>query len=229
VGGLDVAHQANLALEHWQACIELLGEMEQVERALGLSDHEIARARFNQYKPLIKLGQLDQAKVLLAGCLDVFREVGDIPNEAMTLSALADVWNELGDGGQALAFQRQALAALERSPDPEGRSISHGNLDLYLGTTGTTDDAREHALAALVYFLITGLNLRVRLMSLAIDIRNAARRGEHYDLPRLTDLLENPAFSALRSFIAERGVPVEALQAKVEQLVEQTRAHESSS
>jgi tetratricopeptide (TPR) repeat protein len=124
VSGLDVAHQANLALERWQPCLDLLGEMEQVERTLGTGEHEIARTRFNRYGPLRRLGKLDEARVVLEGCLEVFRGAGDVTNEAKTLSALADVWEALGDRGQALALARQALALRERLPDIAGRAVS---------------------------------------------------------------------------------------------------------
>ncbi len=78
IGGLDIAHWANLALERWQACLDLLGEIEEIKKQLGESPHERARTRFNQYGPLIRLGRLDDAQQVLEQCLAIFRDANDL-------------------------------------------------------------------------------------------------------------------------------------------------------
>jgi len=52
VGSLDIAWVVNLGLERWQACLDLLDEMEQAEREMGQTEHELALTRFNKHKPL---------------------------------------------------------------------------------------------------------------------------------------------------------------------------------
>jgi tetratricopeptide (TPR) repeat protein len=225
VSGLDVARCANQALERWQPCLDLLEEMEQVERALGTGEHEITRTRFNRYFPLTELGKLDEARTVLEGCLDVDRQVGDVTGEATVLYALASVWNALGDPRQALAFERQALALRERLPDPGDRAVSHFNLADYLHTTGSPDEARAHQLTDLVYTLVTGLDPRLSLRTLADRIRESASRGEHFALPRLDTLLATPAFAPLRIFLTERAVDLPALQARIDHLVAEARAN----
>jgi tetratricopeptide (TPR) repeat protein len=224
VGALDIAREANLRLERWQSCLDLIVEIEEVKRALGESEHEVARTRFNRHGPLMRLGKLAEAKAVLEDCLDVDRRAGDVSGEAADLSALADVWNALGDRDQAIALERRALAVRERLPDPGDRSISHNNLANYLRAARAIDEADAHQLAALVYRLATGLDLRIALHNLANRIHGSAARGETFAFPPLAEFLATPAFSPLRTFLAARGVPADQLQAVIDDLVAKVRA-----
>jgi tetratricopeptide (TPR) repeat protein len=224
VGGLAIAFQVNLALERWQPCLDLLGELEEVNRALGAGEHETAGTRFNRYRPLMRLGKLAEAKAVLEGCLDVFHRVEDVTNEARALSALADVWNALGDPVQAVALERRALAVCERLPDPGDRATSHNNLASYLYAAGATGEARAHQLADLAYTLATGLDPRISLKHLALRIRQSAARGETFAFSPLAELLIVPAFAPLRAFLAQREVSVDQLRTAIDDLVAQVRA-----
>ncbi|HEX3555412.1 MAG TPA: tetratricopeptide repeat protein [Thermoanaerobaculia bacterium] len=220
-GGLDIAKDANQALERWEACLGLLTELEEAERALGEGEHEMARTRFNRYGPLLRLGRLDEAQEVLESCLEIFRAVGDLSMEAKSLSALSDLWNEREDREQAVGLGRQALAARNRLSDLVGRSISHGNLANYLDRLGEAEEAARHRLVAIVYDLVMGHRqfLATDLRNLAILMRNATASGKRYELPRLAELVARPEFEALRRTLAERNVGVEALQAEIDRLV----------
>jgi tetratricopeptide (TPR) repeat protein len=224
VGGLDVAGQANLALKRWQACLDLLVETEKVQRVRGAGEHELARTRFNACGPLQRLGKLAEAKAVLEGCLEIDGRAEDVSGQAADLSALADLWDDLGDPRQAAALARRALALRERLPDPAKRAISHHNLANYLRATGAPAEAGTHQLADLIYTLATGLDLRDSLRNLAVDIREAATRNARYDLPRMADVLADPAFAPLRAFLEARRIPPADLQAAIDARVEQVRA-----
>jgi tetratricopeptide (TPR) repeat protein len=224
VSGLDISRQANLALERWQPCLDLLGELEQVERDLGTGEHEVARTRFNRYRPLLRLGYRAEARTVLEGCLEVFHRVGDVTTEAGTLTGLAEVWNRLGDPTQAIALERRSLAVGDRLADPGARAISHNNLANYLHAAGTPAEAPSHQLAALVYSLVTGLDPRIYLRNLADRTREAAARGETFAFPPLATLLADPAFSALRAYLTSAGADLPALQARIDALVAEARA-----
>jgi tetratricopeptide (TPR) repeat protein len=224
VGGLDIARSANLRLERWQPCLDLLGELEQVERDLGTGEHEVARTRFNRYGPLMRLGNLAEARAVLEGCLDVFHRVDDATAEATALSALANVWHDLDDPTQAIALERRALAMRDRLPDPRDRAISHNNLANYLHAAGTPAEAPSHQLAALVYTLVTGLDPRIYLNNLAFRTRQSAARNETFTFPPLSTLLADPAFSALRAYLTSAGADLPALQARIDALVAAARA-----
>src|SRR5262249_48934491 len=140
VGGLDVARQATLTLERWDACLDFLREIEETQRAMGEGAHSLARTRFNRYGPLLRLRRLAEAQEVLESCLAVYRGVGDLSNEASTLSALADLWDERGEREQAAGLDRQALAVRNRLSDIEGRAVSHGNLANALSRLGAEEE-----------------------------------------------------------------------------------------
>lgn len=225
VSALDVARQANLALERWQPCLDLLEEFEEAMRLLGEGEHELARVRFNQYGPLLRLGRLDAAQALLEGCLESFRRADDQIAQAGTLSALADLWDERGDHDQAAALQRRTLAFRDRLPDLVDRAISHDRLSNYLDRPGESLEAARHLLAAIGYLVLIqhGQHLAQLQRNLANRIHRAAADGRRYELPRLVDLLAQAPFAALRDTLAARGVEVAVLQERVDALVEQVR------
>ena len=225
IAGLDIAVQANLALEQWAACLALLEEIEQVQRDRGESRHEMARTRFNQYGPLLKLGRLDQAQAVIEDCLDVYREAGYLAEQARALSALAHLWKERNDLDQAIGLERQALTLRNRLPDPAGRAISHNNLSSNLDQAGQLEDMARHSLAAITYRLVIGhhQDLSTSLRNLTLDMRRAARAGETYHLPRLADLLAVPEFHALGQFLADRAIDLPALQQDIDQFAAQAR------
>jgi SOS-response transcriptional repressor LexA len=125
---------------------------------------------------------------------------------------------------QRSAVAGSALALRERLPDPGNRAISHNNLSAYLHATGAPAEAGSHQLAALAYRLTTGLDPRLSLHNLAVRLRQAAARNARFDLPRLADLLADPAFAPLRTYLEGRGIPPADLQTAIDALVEQVRA-----
>ena len=225
VAGLDIAHEANHQLQQWQLDLELLQESEQVERTLGESEHQLVRNRFNQYGPLLRLGQVAAAQQLLEDCLDTFRQAGDLTMQTRCLSALADVWDERGDTAQALALERQSLAVKNQLPVPDDRASSHHNLSTDLHQSDQPEAAAQHQLAAIVYWLVIGSgSLQTALGNLRIGMRRAAAAGQRYDLLRLAALLAQPEFSPLAQFLAQHSVDPAALQATLDDLIEQVRA-----
>jgi hypothetical protein len=53
--------------------------------------------------------------------------------------------------------------------------------------------------------------------------RRAAVAGGRYDLPRLADVLAQIAFAPLATWLAANQIDLDQLQARVDQLVDQTR------
>jgi tetratricopeptide (TPR) repeat protein len=222
--GLDIAWTANFGLERWQAGLDLLDEQESVQRALGENELDLARTRFNQCGPLLRLGHLDQAQRALEGCLDIFRGAGAVADEAKCLGALADLWDERGDIGEAIALQRRALAVSNTLPNPGDRAISHGNLETYLAKAGrATEAARQHC-AGLAYAIYMGRRGQAQFHNLRIRARHALAVDRRYTLPRLPILLADEEFAVLRQFLDDHQVDRTALQAELDRLVDQ--AHE---
>jgi len=223
LGALDVAAKANHDLERWQTCLNLLDEQEKVKRERGESEHEIARTRVNQHRPLIKLGRITKTKEVLQKCLEIFRAAQDIVFESKALSGLALVWDRNDDVPQAIELERAALDLKNGLPDPGDRAISHQSLWYYLEKFGQVEEAKEHLLAALAYRLVIKVDLRKSVGNLAFSIRQSALRGGQFELPRLADLLVTQKFSAFARSLAERDVDLDGLQAKIDEVVEQVR------
>jgi len=72
----------------------------------------IARARFDEYGPLLNLGRADEALPILRDCLQVFQQARDIAAIGNVLGAIADVEDALGHGDTAIRMQRDALRYL---------------------------------------------------------------------------------------------------------------------
>lgn len=224
IKAIEIGVQLDLALERWAPALAKLDEAEALLQASGASEHELALARCQRYAPLVRLGRLDEAGQVLEAALAVFREVGDGPAEVGTRSRLADLWDERGEPGRAVAAARQALSASERLADAEMRAGCHENLSTYIEKAGDHAGAREHQLANLVYRVVARLDLGRALRTLQFDVLRAAARGERHALPRLADILDKPAFAALQGFLAERGVPAASLEEGIEKLVETVQA-----
>ncbi len=164
---------------------------------------------------------------MLEGCLAVYRKFDDVTRQARALSALADLWDERGDIALAVALERQALAVRDRLPDLADRSISHGNLSIYLERAGEAAESARHLLARLCYNLISGhqQHLSIALGSLHSRLR---RSSGDYELPRVAALLERPEFGALRQALADFGTDSEQLQTAVDGLVAEARRRAAS-
>ncbi|MFL6290761.1 MAG: AAA family ATPase, partial [Thermoanaerobaculia bacterium] len=225
ISGLDIAEDINRSLKRWEACLDILAEIEEIQLALGEEEHGLARNRFNRCFPLLRLRRLDEAQRVLEVCLTIFRGAGDLPHEAKALSALADLWDERGEHEQAAGLERQALAVCNRLSDLADRSISHNNLANYLEDLGEAEEAARHRLATIGYFLIVGhrQHLATALQGLKNSMRRAAPSGERYELPRLAELLARPEFEPLQRTLTEWQVPIDELQTGIDQIAEAVR------
>jgi tetratricopeptide (TPR) repeat protein len=225
IAALNIASQADLVRKDWKSALGRLDTTLEVECALHRSAEDIAATRMNRASVLMKLpGRFDEAKAELEDCLRLSR--GNPAATARVRGSLADLFDKQGDVSQAIAQQRRALSVCEQLPDPTDRVISHGNLSNYLERSGTPSalaEAPRHQLAALVYGLVAGLrqDLQTSLGNCAIEFRRAHAAGTKLTVPRLAQLLADPAFRPLAEWLRQRQVKVDELQAEVDQFLEQ--------
>ncbi len=92
----------------------------------------IAQSRFNDYKPLLRLGRTEEALALLLECRQVFQDARDIEALGKTLSALADAEDKRGHGDAAIGLERDALRYSYLAGDVTGIAVSYHNLGNYL-------------------------------------------------------------------------------------------------
>ncbi len=225
ISALDIARQAAYAQEDWPSALRRLDAIVEVERTLARPVEEIGVTRSNRATVLTRLGRFGEARAELEDCLRLFQNKPDW--SAKVLSTLADLFDEQGDGAQAISQERRSLAIHEQLPDPAGRAISHNNLAAYLDRSSTPTALAEsprHQLAALLYCLVAGLgqDMQTSLRGYAIRFRRAQAAGTEPDVPRVADLLSDPAFAPLAAWLSHRSVSVEGLQEAVDHLLKST-------
>jgi tetratricopeptide (TPR) repeat protein len=226
ISTLDIARDAHVALDDWEAALRRAEAVLEVERALQRPVEDIAVTQMYRAVALVRLGRFGEAEAELEECLRVFQN--DPSMSAAVLSPLADLFYRQGDVPQAITQQRRALALREQLPDPSDRASSHNNLAVYLERSDTPSALAEvsrHQLAALVYLLVSGLghHLQTSLHNYAIDFRRAQAAGTPPAVPRLAELLADPAFRPLADWLRQRQADVAEVQAAVDGLLERAR------
>jgi hypothetical protein len=223
---LDIARSAHFAQRDWESALRRIDAILAAYRALERSAEEIASTRMKRANVLERLGRFGEAKADLEDCLQVFHN--DPARKAQVLSSLAILFNKQGDVPQTIIQERRALALCEQLPAPRDRALSHGNLASYLERSGTPSALAEsprHRLAALVYRIISGLgqDLQGSLHNYAIRFRLALETGTPLAVPRVAELLADPAFRPLDAWLRQRQADPEEVQAAVDQVLEQSR------
>lgn len=129
---LDTGRSAAMRSEQWERALALNAEIVNVKQERGADALEVARTRFNDYGPLLRLRRLDAARALLRDCRAVF-EAERAPHElGAVYSALANLEVEAGDRAAAVRFEQTALGYKYQAGQPESCAISHHNLAGYL-------------------------------------------------------------------------------------------------
>ncbi|MFZ1829263.1 MAG: tetratricopeptide repeat protein, partial [Candidatus Competibacteraceae bacterium] len=227
IAALDIASEAHIKQEDWESALRRLDDALEIMRELKSPEVDIAGRQMNRANVLKNLGRFAEARAKLEACLPLFQN--DPARSAMVLSSLAGLFYKQGDVAQAITQERRALALHEQLPNPANRAISHGNLAFYLDRHGTTTALAEsplrHQLAALIYQLVAGLgqDLQTSLRNYAALFRHARAAGVGLAVPRLAELLADPAFHPLDEWLRQRQVDVAKLQADVDQFREQAR------
>jgi hypothetical protein len=127
---------------------------------------------------------------------------------------------------QAIIQMRRALTLFEQLPDPSARSKTHNRLALYLERRGTPSDLTEsprHQLAALIYSPSNPKVLLTAFGNYVIAFRRAQAAGTVLVIPRLAELLADPAFAPLEQWLRQRQVDVPQMQAAADQMFDETR------
>jgi tetratricopeptide (TPR) repeat protein len=231
IGALDIARAAHVAQEDWTAALHRIDAILQVERELERPAEDIARDRMNRANVLGRLRRFDEAQAELEACLALFQN--DPVASAAVLSSLANLFDKQGDVAQAITQERRALAMREQLPDPADRAISHGNLANYLERNGTSSNLAEsprHQLAALLYRLVTGLgqHLQDSLLNYAARFLRSRAEGTELVIPRVAELLADPAFAPLAQWLNQRGVNLDDLHVAVDDFLNQAREQADS-
>jgi tetratricopeptide (TPR) repeat protein len=227
ISALDIARQADYAGEDWESALRRLDAVLEVKRALERPAEDIGSTRVNRANVLVELpGRFGEARAELEDCLQAFQDNPSMMSKV--LGSLADLFDEQGDVPQAIIQERRALAVREQLPDPVDRAISHNNLANYLERQGAAPalaESTRHQLAALIYCLVAGLgqHLQTLLRNYAVRFHRARAAGTELAIPRVAELLANPAFHPLDLWLRQRQVNPVELQTAVDQRLEKAR------
>ena len=130
---LDIGRYAARELGRWEEALDLSAEQTASKRGRRAPAADVARSRFNDYWPLLRLGRTHEALDLLLDCRQVFKDANDTGALGKTLSALADTENERGHGEAAIRMERDALRYTYLAGDVLAITVSYHNLGSYLG------------------------------------------------------------------------------------------------
>ncbi|MGH3871853.1 MAG: hypothetical protein ACRDSR_10135 [Pseudonocardiaceae bacterium] len=172
-GILDIGRSSAVALQRWDDALELNDEIAGVKRRCRADVHEVARIRFNDYLPLLRLGRLTDADQLLRECQDVFNTAGDSAQLAAVYAARAELASHCDDLADAVDLQRTSLRLGYVHPDPREISTAHHNLANYLSRLpGKSAEQRAHRLAAALLAHLTGELCEPALAVLTGELRS---------------------------------------------------------
>jgi hypothetical protein len=129
---LSTGREAARQLGRWEEALDLNAAIIASKRGRRAPATDIARARFNDYFPLLRLGRTGEALGLLLECRQVFQDARDTRALGSVLSALADTENQRGHGDAAIRMERDALRYGYLAGDVTGIAVSYHNLGNYL-------------------------------------------------------------------------------------------------
>ncbi len=151
---LNVGLEAAIRLERWETALSLNAEILRLRVERGADPVELARTRFNDHGPLIRLRQFGAAREILEACRRAYDGVGYTAGLGKVLSALADLEASQQNLREAVRFEEIALRYTYQAGDPEDCAISHNNIAAYLQRSGAAAErVLVHRLAdALICF-----------------------------------------------------------------------------
>jgi tetratricopeptide (TPR) repeat protein len=184
---LDTGRSSAQALEEWQQALDLNAAILASEQARGADPYEIIRFRYNDARPLMELGRLDDAESILLEAQRAYEDQNDITRLQRVLSTRALLESKRERIPQALELERTAIRLGYVRPEPRDISVRHYQLTVYLLSSGSEPTvARAHLLAAALLCQLTGMTHELGLASraLAVHLRLVADRD---DLPGSID------------------------------------------
>ncbi|HEY6423478.1 MAG TPA: AAA family ATPase [Pseudonocardiaceae bacterium] len=156
-GVLGVGRLSAVAVERWDEALDLNDDIASAQRRRGASPYEIARTRFDDYVPLLRLGRLADVDQLLRDCQGVFDAAGDTTRLAAVYGARADLEDKRDHPVDAVNLQRTSLRLCYVRPDPGEISMAHHKLANYLSrASGKPAEQRAHRLTASLLNHLTG-------------------------------------------------------------------------
>jgi tetratricopeptide (TPR) repeat protein len=146
---LDTGRQAAKELQRWEEALSLNAENVTLKLSRGATKLEVARTRYNDYSPLLRLQRLAEARSLLYQCLTVFESDGGGVELGAVHIAIADLEYYLQHLPEAVRHASAALRYGYSVLSPSVCAIRHFNLGVYLlSSNAHSREALAHRLAS---------------------------------------------------------------------------------
>ena len=221
---LDTGRQAAQLLEEWQTALDLNAERLAYKQKRAPDDVELARTRFNDYFPLLRLGRYAEARALLMQCRAVFEPRHAIKELGLVLGALADLEDGVGNRAAAVQFEESALRYKYQAGEPEDCAISHNNLAHYLERVGVAANiVLAHRLAVGLILLQTNSGRLPQLISYLANSSLPANSPTFSEVVATVEQIEGVHFRVLFARLPKRAPNGDAAIAMVWEMAKKRR------
>ncbi|HEU5472709.1 MAG TPA: CHAT domain-containing protein [Actinophytocola sp.] len=121
---------ANVALqaERWQEALDYYAAVCELEKRRDAPVGHTAITRFSCYGPLLRLGRIEEARMVLSECREVFERVRDMRHLGKTHAALGHVEDQRGHGDVTIEHLRTALRYFYLTRDVTDIADGHSDL-----------------------------------------------------------------------------------------------------
>lgn len=169
---LSIDRSVRIELEQWAEALAVNAEIIASLRDRQAPASQIARARMNDYGPILKLDRgVSQARDLLLDCRQAFQDAHDLQMLGTTYGALADVEEKLGHVENAVRLAHDALRFGYAAGDIGAIRDVYHNLGNYLAKDNEPISALAcHLGAALIKTLIDARDTGRSLRAASVDL-----------------------------------------------------------
>jgi hypothetical protein len=195
---LDTGREAAMRSGKYRLALEYNAEMTTFARARGATWAELVKIKFNDVTPLLRLRQFKHAKTLIGISKEIFEKENDIHGQSCVFGALADLSYSQDFVDQAIVFGVISLRYSYRYGDPNGISLSHNNLALYLRNLGSKS-AMDHAFAAMmVWYQMNSGMIVSSFKELTLDLAQFGPEALPESFDQLCDRVEQVQYVRFR-------------------------------
>jgi hypothetical protein len=160
---LDAGHSAAIQSGQWELAMAFNAEVAEMMESRGAGALAIARSRFNDASPLIRLRRYDEARALLNSCRAIFEAERFTEGLGNVFAELAALEKETGSVAAAVRFEEVALGYRYHFGEPEGCATGHSNLGVHLVSTGAPA-------SSIIAHLLAGTMIRYQIGAGLLDM-----------------------------------------------------------
>lgn len=165
---LDTLHNAAFYTEDYMQALELNATVLKSLVKRNAEPLQIARNLYDKCGSLLHLHRYDEVREPLKFCWDVFTRVGNDIDLGNVYSALADLEYALGNVGESIVFERQALLYKYRAARPDVCSISHNNMaNRHEHLVQLTEERANRLASAIIFLQLKSGQLQTLVQNLA--------------------------------------------------------------